>query len=308
MTDETVDETLREMAQHRGLKLVKSRRRKPGVGDFGKFGLTDASGNALLGISDSGLTADASDIENYLRTGAISTWRQSADTTPDRAPPKHPQPDEVRAKDPPVSRRNQLPARTQPQEPHRVRPRTAKKTAPTVARRADDQSNWTAKPAKIPKNSQPHPQPQPQPQPQPILLLRPAETGDAAAIAQLLAQLSGITTDQDSIDRNVEALRYAAGEMLVAEKGALVGCCAWTVVPTVHRGPVGRVSVLIVDGAHRRQGIGTQLLQAAEEALEKVGCSLVEAMSDIDIKHAHNFFRARKFQQASYRFVRRIDD
>ena len=42
MADETIDQKLRDMAEHRGLKLLKSRKRKPSSGDYGKFGLTDA--------------------------------------------------------------------------------------------------------------------------------------------------------------------------------------------------------------------------------------------------------------------------
>jgi ribosomal protein S18 acetylase RimI-like enzyme len=64
--------------------------------------------------------------------------------------------------------------------------------------------------------------------------------------------------------------------------------------------------VLVVDEDHRRQGIGTRLLAEAEAALAKKGCALVEAMSDIEIKNAHNFFRTLKFDQTSYRFARKI--
>ena len=49
------DAMLREMAKHRGFKLVKSRRRKPG-GDFGRFGLVDAkTGQDCFGIGKHGL-------------------------------------------------------------------------------------------------------------------------------------------------------------------------------------------------------------------------------------------------------------
>jgi ribosomal protein S18 acetylase RimI-like enzyme len=71
------DLMLREMAAHRGLKLVKSRRRKPG-GDFGRYGLTDArTGQDCFGIGKNGLEATADEIEDYLRRGAKADWKRS---------------------------------------------------------------------------------------------------------------------------------------------------------------------------------------------------------------------------------------
>ena len=61
MADER-DEALRAMALHRGLKLRKSRRRKPG-GDFGLYGFEDAGGEAVLGIGEKGLEATGAEIE-----------------------------------------------------------------------------------------------------------------------------------------------------------------------------------------------------------------------------------------------------
>lgn len=94
---EISDDQLREMAQHRGLKLVKSRRRKSGTGDYGKYGLTDVAGKALLGIDGGGLTASTEDIQEYLRRSELSTWKQSAETAPDRpvSPKKPRRPDSV---------------------------------------------------------------------------------------------------------------------------------------------------------------------------------------------------------------------
>ncbi|HEX8364154.1 MAG TPA: GNAT family N-acetyltransferase [Allosphingosinicella sp.] len=71
------DEMLKAMAAHRGLKLVKSRRRKPG-GDFGRYGLTDAkTGQDCFGIGKGGLEATAEEIEDYLRRGAAADWKRS---------------------------------------------------------------------------------------------------------------------------------------------------------------------------------------------------------------------------------------
>ncbi|WP_267960524.1 GNAT family N-acetyltransferase [Sphingopyxis sp. NFH-91] len=67
---------------------------------------------------------------------------------------------------------------------------------------------------------------------------------------------------------------------------------------------VGRVTLLVVDGDYRRRWIGTALLAAAETALAKAGCALIEVMRDIMIDNATNFFRALKFEQKSFRLVR----
>lgn len=71
------DSALREMAANRGLKLVKSRLRTPGKGDYGRYGLTDPTGAKLVGFGRSGLTATAEEIEAFLHKGATSDWKTS---------------------------------------------------------------------------------------------------------------------------------------------------------------------------------------------------------------------------------------
>ena len=88
----TIDkDALREMARHRGLTLKASRRRKPG-GDFGKFGLTDAGGKAVLGIGKTGLEASADEIEAYLRDATRATWKTSAGSAKIKKAPPPPKP------------------------------------------------------------------------------------------------------------------------------------------------------------------------------------------------------------------------
>jgi ribosomal protein S18 acetylase RimI-like enzyme len=65
------------MAANRGLKLVKSRLRTPGKGDYGRYGLTDSTGAKLMGFGRSGLTATAEEIEAYLHKGVVADWKTS---------------------------------------------------------------------------------------------------------------------------------------------------------------------------------------------------------------------------------------
>lgn len=86
------DEALRELAENRGCKLVKSRIRTPGRGDYGRFGLTDAkTGRELLGFGKKGLTATPEEIADFLRGNAAATWRSSVGSAK-RARPARPKP------------------------------------------------------------------------------------------------------------------------------------------------------------------------------------------------------------------------
>ena len=98
---EVSDEELREAAKHRGYRLVKSRRRKPG-GDFGRYGLTSADGAEAFGYADGALTASAQEIAAFLREAARSTWDVSAGGV--RTKPAKPKPAPKPAPPPPSFR------------------------------------------------------------------------------------------------------------------------------------------------------------------------------------------------------------
>lgn len=85
------DEALREMAAHRGFRLVKSRRRKPG-GDFGRYGLKDGAGDPAFGMEGKTVTASASEIEAFLRDATRATRGKSAGSTKRRKPAPPPKP------------------------------------------------------------------------------------------------------------------------------------------------------------------------------------------------------------------------
>ena len=314
MPDETIDQKLREMAEHRGFKLVKSRRRKPGTGDFGKFGLTQADGKPLLGISEEGLTASADDVETYLRNGSVSTWKASAESVPVIAVPTEKPKGQTKADDDegaPVIRPRAKNAangnvdsiKAAPKGRNDQRPEKSKSgvgpAGPASAGRRTAAPETTSRTREAAHAA-------PQPVPASRLHLRATKPADAAALAQLIGQLADVQADDLGIARNLESARKAKGGMVVAELDTLVGCCAWAIIPTIRHGLIGRITLIVVDEDCRRRGIATAMFEAASAALAKAGCMRVEAMSDIEIRNAHGFFRALKFEQASYRFAKAL--
>jgi len=308
------DDQLRAMAQHRGLKLLRSRRRKPGVGDYGKYGLADESGNALLGVGENGLTASAQDIEDFLRESEFGTWKQSAETTQQRPrPPKKPPKPEPDDEDAPVRRRSGQRLRRRAASgadnppPGKkdlaggTRPKPALRLVPQSGPAQEKLSRPTEKPRSRNESS-------PVPVPDPVLVVRLAATADSEELAALLNQLSGVAIEPSEVEANLATVRKAKAGLIVAELGKVIGFCQWSIIPSVHRGALGRLTVLVVDKAHRRRGIATAMLAAAQKALAKAGCKQVEALSGIAINNSHNFFRSLGFEQTSYRFVRDLGE
>jgi ribosomal protein S18 acetylase RimI-like enzyme len=72
-------EQLAESARNRGLKLVRSRVRKPGKLGFGKVGLTDPSGKPVFGMDGKEPTATPDEVELYLRNVGAKDWGASLD-------------------------------------------------------------------------------------------------------------------------------------------------------------------------------------------------------------------------------------
>jgi N-acetylglutamate synthase-like GNAT family acetyltransferase len=276
------DEMLRDMARHRGFRLVKSRRRKPG-GDFGRYGVTDAAGKQCFGFGKTGLTATAGEIESYLRSVESTSWQRSLGAAP-KAPAAKPKA-----------------LKTPATAPSSKQPKRAAKKAEAVSRRRPAATTRRPGPDAAPAKRKSAPAKPAEPPA--VLKIREAAAGDVAAIDRLLRTLRD-APDAGS-GRGRLATLIAAGEPpLVADRGGVIGCVAWHVMPTLQRGKVGRISLILVAERERGQGTGGALLDAAEARLRKAGCRIIEAISDIAIVNAHGFFRSRGYEQASYRFTR----
>ncbi|MDB5693740.1 MAG: family N-acetyltransferase [Alphaproteobacteria bacterium] len=256
MSDADRDRMLREMAENRGCRLVRSRRRTPGVGDYGRYGLKDkATGKAMFGFGKGGLTATPDEIEAHLRSFMMADWKTSLK---DAARPPKPTP--KRVKEPPSPPRPPAPAPPAP----------------------------------------------PPPPPPPRLEIREAKPADAQAIAALVTE-SGFDLSAADARKRLRALAGAGEPVLVAARADILGCLSWHITPVLHRPtPVGRVTMLVVAEAARRQGVGEKLMAEAEARVAGRGCGLIEVTSNIELGGAHEFYRRIGFERTSYRFVRKV--
>jgi ribosomal protein S18 acetylase RimI-like enzyme len=274
MADER-DKMLRDMAENRGCKLVKSRRRKPG-GDFGRYGLKDSkSGQEVYGFGDDGLTASAEEIEAWLRGGAVAEWKRSL-----KAAAGAPQ--------------------TKAKPEHARKPANDEPVAPARRRKAEASSPPPAPP--------PSPPPPPPPPPKPKLSVREAKPRDAEAIAALASEL-GFPSEAAAVRKRLGALAKRGEPVLVAEDEEVIGFIAWTVWIPVHRPkPVGRITTLVVTKKARGRGVGSALVAEAEARFLNAGCGLAEVTSNVELGGAHDFYRRRDYERTSWRFGKSLED
>jgi GNAT superfamily N-acetyltransferase len=272
MASQDHDKLLREMAQHRGFKLVKSRRRKPGAGDYGHYGLADANtGKHCFGFGAKGLEATPDQVESFLRGKAQADWRSSL---------ANPGP-------PPAARKRAPKERAKPLKESRAKPARERPPSPKPAAR-----------------TAPKPEPKPKPKQKPLKVRR-ARPGDAGPIAALIETMDG-AAQRAAIAKAVRALLREGAPPLVAEEGGIVGCAAWQLIRAPQHGaPIGRITLLFTARNERRRGIGTALLESVEAELLRRGCEIIELVHNIELSNANSFLRRHGYHRDGYRFARR---
>lgn len=144
--------------------------------------------------------------------------------------------------------------------------------------------------------------------------IRPAHTADAAAVNELLRQLGypqdGATTTATRIRAWGDDPSSAA--YVADADGDLLGLIAVHISPFFERtGSWGRIVALIVAERARGQGVGCQLVIAAESFATSRGCVRMEVTSGDPRRDAHEFYRCHGYVDqagSSSRFLRDLND
>ena len=133
--------------------------------------------------------------------------------------------------------------------------------------------------------------------------LRAARPEDASRISALLEQLGWAVTPDKVV---AELSASPTTQVVVAESdGDVVGLIAVTTRRQFQRaGNLITIDTLVVDEAHRSQGIGERLVGVAFEAAARCSAQAVEAVSHLRRVDARRFYERLGFEVTSNYFVR----
>jgi GNAT superfamily N-acetyltransferase len=148
------------------------------------------------------------------------------------------------------------------------------------------------------------------------VVVRPAEAGDAravaTAIATLLVELGATPPDAEAMEDAARAV-IAVDVALVAEAvdGAVVGVLAASWITTVHAGGMyGLIQDLWVDGAWRSAGVGAELMTSFCALAEARGATRIEVGIPRDtfaaLADTRRFYERNGFEVVGARMRRRM--
>ncbi|UXY15239.1 GNAT family N-acetyltransferase [Chitiniphilus purpureus] len=139
-------------------------------------------------------------------------------------------------------------------------------------------------------------------------ILRAATEQDAAGIAALLAQL-GYPSDEEAVAIRLANLERAGGYgCFVADlDGRIVGMVATSLGWYIEKdGAYVRIVALVVDEPLRQRGLGSALLDLAEQWAAERGAGVMMLNAGAQRQEAQDFYRHRGYASTGQRFVKTI--
>jgi GNAT superfamily N-acetyltransferase len=151
------------------------------------------------------------------------------------------------------------------------------------------------------------------------LIFRPACSTDIPTLCDLLEELFTLEADfQPDRNKQARALQLLidktnvnpeqpAGVVWVAERaGQVIGMCSLQVyISTAEGGEVGLVEDVIIDAAHRQQGIGRQLLSSLEAWAHERDLSRLQLLADTDNTGAIAFYQQQGWELTQLQALRK---
>lgn len=137
--------------------------------------------------------------------------------------------------------------------------------------------------------------------------IRPATTGDAAAISRLLTQLEYPGTDRFMETTLSEMLKDPAEVILVWDDPPVQGFVSLHFIPMIGLGKdFAQISYLIVDDTARSEGIGRRLEETVTGIARERGCDRMVVHCDSRRVRAHAFYLRQGFEESPKYLIKRL--
>ena len=139
------------------------------------------------------------------------------------------------------------------------------------------------------------------------VVIRPPRPTDSAAIASLMGELGYPAWPEEIPARLKElALDAKSSAMWVAElDGRAVGIATARKFPAIHQSaPVVWLTVLVVAESARGRGVGTRLVNEAEEWAREQGARRIALTSALHREEAHDFYKRLGYEQTGVRLAK----
>jgi len=140
------------------------------------------------------------------------------------------------------------------------------------------------------------------------MIIRQALLRDSIAIHRLLTQLGYPPQNDAFIVSKIESYSTEGYHLLVGDMdNETVGFISLHWFDIFHStAKMGRITALCVSEHVRGEGVGRQLLEAAEKFMILKGCSKVEVTSNVKRTLTHEFYLKNGYTEDSRRFVKAL--
>jgi len=140
----------------------------------------------------------------------------------------------------------------------------------------------------------------------PSISIRDAIPSDADALSELISEL-GYRLSPPGIVQRLDRHNDDFSKVFVAiAEGRVAGFLSFHAIPLLHESSsLGRITAMAIHSDYQRQGIGTSLVQAAEDHARSLNCSRLEVTSgDHREQDAHVFYTSLGYRSDCRRFLK----
>ncbi len=130
------------------------------------------------------------------------------------------------------------------------------------------------------------------------IIIRQAESADAAEIARLNALFNGVEAPAESYAVRLADPRRVDIPILAEDSGRTIGLANLRLAPSVfYAEPYAEISELFVEQTYRRQGVGRQLVALAEQLARRAGAAEMIILTDFHNEAAQDLYRSLGYRQ-----------